>query len=351
LFFWSVLALIGLVSCGVPGIPKPPSLDLAQPVTDLRAARKGNKVFLFWTAPTETTDNLPLRHPGGTVICRDPGKMRPGCAGGLLEGPPPSQPAPSGAQRTFVDTLPGSLLGKDPAAEIFYGISLFNQNNRTAGLSNVVSVPAIVAPPAPEDLYAQVRPDGVSLVWVEIPRGAEIPEVHHLYRVYRREQGSTADTLVGELPLGSTPTTELVDRNFEWEKTYFYRVTVVTAIQAEKKAEAQFEGDDTEPLRVVVHDTFPPAVPTGLQAVFSGVGQQPFVDLSWAPDTDADLAGYNIYRREGGSAEKINAEVIKAPAFRDTNVASGHTYFYSVSAVDVRGNESSHSEETSESAP
>jgi len=127
---------------------------------------------------------------------------------------------------------------------------------------------------------------------------------------------------------------------------------VVTVIHEEGKPEIQFEGDDTPPVRVFAHDVFPPAVPSGLQAVFSGVGQQPFIDLIWAPDTDADLAGYNVFRHEGGAeAVKINSELVKTPAFRDMNVASGKTYIYSVSAVDVRGNESARSQEASEAVP
>jgi hypothetical protein len=39
------------------------------------------------------------------------------------------------------------------------------------------------------------------------------------------------------------------------------------------------------------------------------------------------------------------------PAFRDARVVSGNTYFYSVSAVDLRGNESGRSEVASESVP
>jgi fibronectin type 3 domain-containing protein len=94
-----------------------------------------------------------------------------------------------------------------------------------------------------------------------------------------------------------------------------------------------------------------------LQAVFSGTGQKPFIDLIWNANTDADLTGYNVYRREGSAgpvhvnAVRINTELIKAPAFRDTNVASGQTYFYSVAAIDARGNESARSEEASERVP
>jgi fibronectin type 3 domain-containing protein len=42
---------------------------------------------------------------------------------------------------------------------------------------------------------------------------------------------------------------------------------------------------------------------------------------------------------------------VKTPAFRDTKVEGGKTYFYSVSAVDARGNESGRSEEASETVP
>jgi len=43
--------------------------------------------------------------------------------------------------------------------------------------------------------------------------------------------------------------------------------------------------------------------------------------------------------------------LVKSPSFRDTQVQAGHTYTYSVSAIDLRNNESAKSEETSESVP
>jgi len=93
-------------------------------------------------------------------------------------------------------------------------------------------------------------------------------------------------------------------------------------------------------------------VPQGLQAVYSGEGQKPFVDLIWAPVTDADLAGYNVYRREGDTAPiRLNSGLVKAPSYRDSAVMPGKTYFYSVSAVDLRGNESARSDEGSETVP
>jgi fibronectin type 3 domain-containing protein len=94
-------------------------------------------------------------------------------------------------------------------------------------------------------------------------------------------------------------------------------------------------------------------VPAGLEAVYTPVPQQAgFIDLTWAPDTESDLAGYNIYRHEEGAAPvKVNSELVKTPAFRDNNVTAGHKYFYSVSAVDLRRNESGRSNEASEAVP
>ena len=350
--------LFALTGCGVPGIPKPPSLDLPQPVTDLRAIRKGDRVSLVWTAPTETTDGLRLRHPGATRICRSTDPAANDCANPITSVPPPEAEQKKSApgekvQASYTDQLAPSLPRDDPAAQLVYAVSVFNQRGRTAGPSNKVAVPAIAALPPPSDFRAQITADGVLLSWMGNPQAAaETPQLRHVYRVYRRQEGTVADTVVGEMPFGELRTYLLLDHSFEWEKTYEYRATIVQLIHVEGRPETQFEGDDTAPVRVFAHDIFPPTVPSGLQAVFSGVGQQPFIDLIWAPDTEADLAGYNLYRHEAGSAEqKLNSEILKTPAFRDTNVRSGHTYFYSVSAVDVRGNESAHSAETSESVP
>ena len=140
--------------------------------------------------------------------------------------------------------------------------------------------------------------------------------------------------------------------SIEWEKTYYYHVTTLTAIAQPGKAEIQVEGDDSPEVKVFADDVFPPAVPSGLQAVFSGPGQEPFIDLIWAPVTDVDLAGYNVYRHEEGKApERVNSEPVKTPAYRDKSVAAGKQYFYSISAVDARGNESTRSEEASERVP
>jgi hypothetical protein len=354
---------VGLAGCGVPGVPKPPSLELPQPVTDLRAVRKGNSVYLDWTLPSETTDRLVLQHLGPTRVCRSLNVAMSECANPAGEVPALPLPGarsqstksagpPTKIQANYTDNLPRALLVENPGVQIFYAISVLNENRRSGGISNVVVVPATAALPPPSGFGAQITAEGVVLSWTSVPHAPEIAGVRYVYRVYRRPEEGNADTIAGEIPLGESSVTQFVDHSFEWEKTYFYRATVVTLIYEEGKLKAQFEGDDTPAVKVFTHDLFPPAVPSGLQAVFSGTGQQPFIDLIWAPDTDADLAGYNVFRCEAGTEPvKINSGLVKTPAFRDMNVASGRNYLYSVSAVDVRGNESTRSQEASEAVP
>lgn len=349
----TIFATALLAACGYAGPPKPPSLDLPEPPTDVRAVRKGNDVYLAWTVPAETTDGLAIRNYGPTRICRSMLPAMTNCTSPVGEVAPPAIPPGKTPalklQQSFTDAVPGNLLASNASGQVFYAVSVLNPRGRSAGVSNLVSVPAVVSSPPPSDFRAEVTAAGIVLRWTPIPHIAEIPQIRHLYRVYRREASGTVDTIVGEAPLDSP---QLIDHGFDWGKTYFYRAAVVTLIQIPAEPEREFESDDTPSVQVFAHDIFPPAVPTGLEAAFSGVGQKPFIDLIWTPDNEADLVGYNVYRREdGGKPQKINSEPAKTPSFRDSDVISGHAYIYSVSAVDVRGNESARSGEASETAP
>jgi hypothetical protein len=272
-----------------------------------------------------------------------------------------STPAP--ALQSYTDTLPTTAQKEDPSAEVTYAVEIQNRNARGAGLSNRVHVPAIVTPPPPSDLSAELTGDGVVLSWTSVggtqntstKPPANSPSLEIRYRIYRRDEKSGKDAVAGELPMEGRRKLTLTDSGFEWENTYLYRITTVTTIRR-TESEVEVEGDDSSPIRVAAHDVFPPAVPSGLQAAYSGEGQKPFIDLIWAPVTNADLAGYNIYRSESNGATvmkmvNLNSALVTSPAYRDIAVAPGTTYTYSVSSVDVRGNESQRSEPASESVP
>src|SRR6266446_382263 len=322
-----------LASCAQTGPPLPPSLELPKPPTDLRASRKGNRVMLTWSEPTHTTDRQSVRYIGPTLVCRslEPEITTCGNFAAMLPAPSslPATPQKSGLPRpapeTYTDTLPPAMQQQDPSVEVTYAVEVLNRHARGAGLSNRVHVPAVVTLPPPSDLAAELTGDGVVLTWTSARESQSVPgnsatntpAVQHRYRIYRRDENSGKDAIAGEVPLGESGPAHFTDSTFEWERTYLYRLTAVSIV---KRPDSEV--------------------------------QKPFIDLIWAPVTNADLAGYNVYRSDGnGEAVKLNSELVKSPSYRDSAVASGKTYTYSVSAVDVRGNESQRSEETSESVP
>jgi len=381
-------ALAMLASCASVGPPLPPSLELPKPPSDLGAQRKGDRVLLTWTLPAVTIDRQRVRRPGPTWICRGLDPILSQCGTPVGETSPlpnivaTKDSAGKKVSASYTDVLPAQLEVSTPTGFVTYAVEALNRNRRGAGLSNQVHVTTAATLPPPEGFRAEVTKEGIELRWTQpsLPVKLVGPVAHRL-RFYRRAEGSQASISLGEQDYAtgvrdpaeavsegqkngeevlssseeqprSASTGKFLDQSIEWEKTYYYRATVVTVVTEAGKLPAQVEGDDTPEVKVLAHDIFPPTVPSGLQAVFSGPGQQAFIDLIWAPVTDADLAGYNVYRHEPGSTpEKLNSDLVKAPAYRDVKVVKGRTYIYSVSAVDVRGNESARSEEAGESVP
>ena len=389
-------------ACASMAPPKPPSLKLPKPPADLRAVRKGDRVILTWTIPSVTTDRQKVNAVGETRICRSAEAQFTKCGTPVgmakplpaseatteLTGSPvaKSDPKTNHSQKindTYTDSLLGQVESDDPAAFVTYAVEVLNPDGRGAGLSNAVKVSTIRTLAPPRDFFAKVTSQGVVLNWTgSLPANSTpTPSVRYGYRVFRRQEGEEQAVQVGEVPAENRALT-LTDSTFEWQKTYFYRAEAVTVIprpesfkaksanpasnkrektssenarseKAESQtSELQIEGTNTPEVKVFANDVFPPEVPSNLQAVFSGPGQAPFVDLIWAPVADVDLAGYNVYRHEESTVPvKLNAEPVRTPAYRDANVAAGKTYFYSVSAVDVRNNESAQSEEASERVP
>jgi hypothetical protein len=353
----AVCAALMFSACATIRPPQPPSLKLPQPPTDLRARRKGDKVILTWTTPTYTTDREIIQSRGVTLICRAIETVLSQCGTPVGEAPPETNAAAANQHSrqkplsSYSDSLPSQLEADDPSRYAMYAVEVLNAGRRGAGLSNQVRVLLTRTLPAPPDFNVHLTADGVVLNWTKADAPTHSAQLSYVYRVFRREDGGKS-SVIGEVWDADKINLSLSDSSIEWEQTYYYHVEAVTMIAREDKTKTEIEGDDSAEVKVFTHDTFPPGVPSGLQAVFSGPGQQTFIDLIWAPVPDMDLAGYNVYRREDGAVTvKLNSELVKTPAYRDANVVSGKSYSYSVSAIDVRGNESSRSEEAAETVP
>jgi hypothetical protein len=343
--------IAGATGCGTPGAPQPPSLNLPQTVTDLSANRAGDRVTLTWTCPKKNTDKLAIKGGITARVCRREGSVTCADAGSLTELP--------GATGTFTETLPDPLASGIPR-ELHYFVELRNKAGRSAGQSNAATVLA-GAPPVPvQGFNAEMRKEGVVLRWKEAGEdgGVRLQRTLLTPPATKPKEGiatpppePTEQSLWVEAGSGSGRT---LDKDIRFGETYAYRAQRVLRVTVDGKT-LELAGELSPSVRVETNDVFPPAIPTGLAAVASlgENGGETAIDLSWLPDTEADVAGYVVYRREGAVAwQRISpAEPVVGPAFHDAHVEPGHTYAYAVSAVDQGGHESARSEEADESVP
>lgn len=84
------------------------------------------------------------------------------------------------------------------------------------------------------------------------------------------------------------------------------------------------------------NDYTPPSPPSGIQ-VLNGDSR---VDISWNPNRESDVAGYNVYFNYtyDGTYELIGST--SGTYFVDVEAVNGNKYYYAVAAYDYNGNES-----------
>lgn len=344
--FWGATMVSG---CGTPGAPLPPSLNLPDRVTDLAAVRTGNQVTLTWTMPRRNTDKILLKADVAVRVCRQE-KTAPCAAAADLHLAP-------GADGSFTETLPRGLAQGDPRP-LSYFVELKNRKGRSAGLSNAATVLAGEAPAPVTSFAAEVREDGVVLRWqpVDARDGIRLHRMLLNPPPAKPRQGPLAtppEPLAVNL-LVDHDSGQALDKDIRFGQTYEYTAQRIARVGADGKT-FELPGPVSAPIRVPALDVFPPAVPTGLAAVATPpeAGTPASIDLSWLPGTESDLAGYFVYRREQETPlRRISGDQpLTAPAFHDAQVLPGHTYFYSVSAIDQGGHESARSPETHETVP
>ncbi len=338
-----VFALALASGCASPGMPQPPSLRLPVVVDNLSAVRKGDRVVLSWSPPAVTTDHQAIRWPTTTLVCRVLNQFPINVCGEVVKQIKSSElasalPAARRPMVSFEDVLPPQLIGSQNQATYAIEVDEPARPGSPDCPTRCVSWLAPTAPP-PTGFHATLDAQGPLLQWNVAATPEPAPGISYRLRIYRRARARNEFAMVGELPyrLGQD---EARDSGFEWEQEYDYKIAAVTVLAVPGKPVIEVEGNDSNLVHLRVHDTFPPAVPSGLQAVFSSVGQKPFIDLTWAPNTESDLAGYIVYRRsEGSSFVAVSSAPIKAPAWRDNDVHPGQRYYYTVAAVDVRDNQ------------
>jgi hypothetical protein len=337
---WPVL----LSGCAKTGDPHPPTVLVARPAVDLTAIQYSDQIMLTVSVPVQNTNGSALAGPGAMEIWRRVEDRAPGTSPAADEAFPKEAVK---IQEIKADQLPSfqrdkKLVLRDDLSladrsQIYskgfrYSVRFINRKRQSAGWSNQVIVAPVPIPPPPRSLSSEITQDYVRLRWVtpaENMDGSTPPRISG-FNIYRSEDPRVFPP--GSLNLDPIPGSEFDDRSFEFDKTYYYVISVVGS-----RAHPYAESLASPALMVEPRDTFPPGSPQNLNGVATG----PAVMLLWMAPPERDVAGYRIYRRDDGEAAPrlLEREPVKALSYRDEKVLQGKKYDYRVAAVDTHGNE------------
>jgi len=372
-FLFSTFILCGCAAPGEPMERKPPTPN---PVTDLAVSQSGNDVILTFTLPHESVEKREIQQPLSVQVYRNfeavpaansPAAVAPANPTLLLTIPPAMVDHYTVQGRVrFVDSLRAEDFAPTGGREAIYLVRTFVSPKKLSAKSNVTALTIYPAANPIADLKAELTRAGVTLSWTP-PEKTLIgtPPNIAFYRVYRAEMesapnagahsaaASNSENLKPKVPVARIAEPAFppyTDTQAELGKTYAYSVRSVAQYPG-----VRIESADSNFATITPRDIFPPSAPQDLVVIFvpAVAGVPAHLELSWAINPATDIAGYNIYKSEEPSrpGTRLNPELLLTPAFRDMNVVPGHTYFYTVTAVDRSGNEGPASAPVSASVP
>lgn len=365
----SIFVFFFLVGCASPGEPiarRPPT---PAAITDLAAQQSGNNVALTFTLPRETIDQRPLKELPTIEVWRSFTPSSPAAPAAARGAPSllitiPSAVVSNYAEQgrvRYVNALQPDDFTQHPNEIANYTVRTRVSEKKPSPDSNVAALQIYPAPNPIDDLKTEVTRSGVTLLWTSPQRTPVGPAPPiKMFRIYRAEiaKPSAGDNqseprAPSPLPasgpakgkqqlakIAETASPTYQDTQAEFGTAYTYSVRSVVEYTGH-----DLESSDSNPAAVTPRDIFPPSAPQGLVVVFvPKAGDTPaYLELSWAINSETDIAGYNVYRSEqdGVLGTRLNPELLLTPAFRDMSAVAGRQYFYIITAVSRSGNESS----------
>jgi len=347
LWILTLVCAQGFISaCGVQGLPHPPRLEQPAEIKDLALAQRGRTLEFTFSLPELAADGERLTKPLEAEILRAPvaaDQAGPTAPGELSLWKELRADDLARYQQGKKIVLPLTLSDEEFRQQ-HGGTFAFGARTLTRGFrhravesdpSNVVQVILVDVSLPVNDLKIQAEEHALALSWsapAQTMSGQPATNIS-AYRIYRSPTGKP-----GSFQLrGEVSGQEYRDAEFKFGRAYYYKVLAVS-----KQDGSVAESEESATVEITPRDVFPPAAPRGLTALYTtGV-----VDVIWTANSEPDLAGYSVYRREeSGAAKQISQDILRTPLFRDSSVAAGRKYFYRVTALDLANNESPACEE------
>lgn len=124
--------------------------------------------------------------------------------------------------------------------------------------------------------------------------------------------------------------TEYVDIATDRDAEYSYQISAVNSVELESKL--------SDTVKVKTGDS-KPSKPDSL-SVITGNGM---VELNWTVNPELDIKEYRIYRADKLGDKYRGLSTVPQNSYVDSYLENGSTYYYRITAVDEKGNESNSS--------
>ena len=309
---------------------------------DLTARQQGVEVILAWTVPHLNTDGSMATTLASMEIYRAIREPSPDAGAAPAMGDSDlwrvlqTEPAPGREETGNIrDLLEGRDLSEVLDREFSYAVKVFNRKGQTAGFSNIATLWLQPVPQPPGKPSLNPTEEFVEVSWAPSSTNVDGSPVAAgvAFNLYRT---SSERSSIGT-PLNSTPVagTSYRDGTARLGETYAYRVRAVL-----ETARGQVESRDSDEASLFHRDLYPPSPPRRLTLV---AGRE-FLSLAWFPNSEADLAGYHVFRRRGrGDFQRLTTTATRRTSYEDRGLLQGPAYSYRVTAVDRAGNQSSYS--------
>jgi Fibronectin type III domain len=345
----AVLLSAALVAgCGVQGPAEPPRVEQPETIKDLAVIQVGQTLHLTFTLPVNATDGEELTKPLEAVVYRTvtSPQSKPGAE--FTAGTPWLSLNADDVQRAtrgerLVDSikLPEAEFKQDVGQVYTIAVKTLTRGFRhrpvESRFSNSVRLSVLDVSGPPRDLAIKPTEKSLVLSWAapdETLLGGKVQSLAG-YRVYAAQDHAAVEFHAA----GETAHTTFAFAPFKFGDLYKFKVRALF-----RQGNWTAESADSEVREIQPSDVFPPAAPSGITGIHSAAG----VELVWTPNTEPDLAGYNVYRMNPeGSFVKLNGRLLPTPFFTDHDIQPDQTYVYRVTAVDLSGNESAPSQDES----
>jgi hypothetical protein len=340
------------IGCGKRKSPLPPIERVPQRV-EISGSQRGNKIYLTWTMPVRNANVGNLLNISRADIYRLAEPLNSPLT--LSEEEFASKSTLIGTvaisftdfaakQITFADTL--DFAGQ--SSRLRYAIRFANASGQKAQFSNFLLIePTAKVAENPKEFKLNVTQNAIVLEWLPPDANVDGSKPANIlgYNLYRIDNSSKTVKLLNTAPITKTI---FNDDFFEFEKdyTYFLR-TVSLGVDA-----APIESQESDSIIIIPKDTFPPTPPSAITIAASPNS----ISIFFATNPEKDVVGYKLYRSTDVNKPKsdwtlMTEEILKTNTFQDTNVESGITYYYYLTAVDKFGNTSEFSDIVRETVP